>query len=151
MDNSKNYIAMMTGNDSKKPCCAPLVESLGLSTWSRTGNPSEKVFMTIGIDVDQNRINMEKELCSSSFSEMLIYQNGRRVNSRPSSMNFDMKRGQTRNNLCKNFQTKYSVSYVYQKLHSTVYQSRFHQTTLISIALIKENFLVNVSIDKRLK
>ena len=141
---------MMTGNDSQKPCCAPLVESLGLSTWFRTGNPSEKVFMTIGIDVDQNRNNLERELCSSSFSEMLINQNGRRVNSSPPSINFDMKLRQIWNNKRKIYKTKYTVSQVYQKVHSTVYQSRLHKTALINIALIEENFRLNVSMNKRL-
>jgi len=150
MDNSKNYIAMMTGNDSQKPCCAPLVESLGISTWFRTGNPSEKVFMMLGFDIDQNRNNLERELCSSSFSEMLIDQDGRRVNSCPSSMSFDMKLRQIWNNKRKIYKTKYLVSQAYQKIHSTVYQSYLHKTTLINIALIKENFRLNFSMNKRL-
>lgn len=140
---------MMTGNDSKKPCCAPIFGSLGYITWSQTVSPSEKVFMTIGIDVDQDRNYSVRELRSSSFSEMLVNQNGRRVSTCPSSDDLEISLKRIWNNDRKIYQTKYPVSYVYQELHSTIHQSRLHKTTLISIALIKENLLFNVSMDKK--
>ncbi|MCX6120714.1 MAG: hypothetical protein NTX44_03750 [Ignavibacteriales bacterium] len=151
MDNWNTNIAMITVSDSKKPCCAPIFESLGCIAWLQTVSPSKKVFMTIGIDIDQNRFSSEKGLCSSSFSEMLIGQIGRRVGSCPSSINLKMNLGQRWNNDNKIFQKKYQVSHVYQELHSTIHQSRLHKTTLTSIALIKENLFVDVSKDKRLK
>ncbi|MGD1046045.1 MAG: hypothetical protein ABR936_12095 [Bacteroidota bacterium] len=151
MDNWNNHNTMTTASDSMKPCCAPLFGSLGCITWLQTVSPSEKVFMTIGINIDYNGNYLERELCSSSFSETLIGQNGRWGNFCPSSMNLKAKLGQRWNINSKIYQSKYPASHVYQELHSTIHQSRLHKTTLMSIALIKENLLVNVSMDKRLK
>ena len=148
MDNSKPYIAMMTGNDSKKHCCAPLVESLRSITWVQAGNPSDKVFMTLGMDVDQNRNYSERELCSSSFSEMLVDDHGMRLSSCLSSMNAETNLKCRWNNKIKIYKTKYPIFHMYQRLHSTVYQSRLYKTILINIALIKENILVHVSSDQ---
>ena len=150
MENCDNHIMKMTERDSKKPCCAPIFESLGYGTWLQTVSPSDKVFMTIGIDIDQNRIKSEKGLCSSSFSGMLIDQNGRRVGSCPSFISLQMME-QSLNNKRMLYQTKYPVSHVYNELHCTIHQSCSLRTTLTSIALIKKNLFVDVSMDKRLK
>jgi hypothetical protein len=150
MENCNNHIIKMTGRDSKKPCCAPISESLGCITWLQTVSPSDKVFMTIGFDIDQSRNYSERELCSSSFSEMLIDQNGRRVNSCPSSISLQMME-QRWNNDRMLYQTKYLVSHVYKELHSTIHQSCSLRTTLTSVALKKENLFVDISMDKRLK
>ena len=148
MDNSKPYIATMTGNDSKKHCCAPLVESLRRIMRVQTGNPYEKVFMTMGLDVDQNQNYSERELCSSFFSEMLLVEHGRRVSSCPSSIHVKNRQERSWNEKIKMVQMKYPIALLYYTLHRSVYQSRFYKTILINIALIKENILVHVSSDQ---
>jgi len=150
MDNWNNPNTMITGSDSKKLCCAPLFESFGCFAWFHTESPSDRIFMTSGIDIDQNRNYSVRELCSSSFSGLLIDQNGRRVGSCLPSIGLRMRLGQERNNNKKVCRTEQSILNVYKRHHSTIHQSRLHTATLMSIALIKENLFVNVSMDKRL-
>jgi hypothetical protein len=145
MDNSTPNIEMMIGTDSKKHCCAPLIESLHSITWVQRENPSAKVFMTIGIHVDQHRNYSERELCSSSFSEKNDDKNGRRGKSCPSSIDEKNRQENNGNNNIKMYETTYPISHGYHKLHRSVYQSRLYKTTLINIALIKKNVLVHVS------
>jgi hypothetical protein len=151
MDNWNNHNTMMTRRDSKKPCCAPISGSLGCITWLQTVNPSEKVFMTIVIEVDQNRNYSERELCSSSFSEILIDQNGRRVSCYLPSIGLRMRLQQKRNNNKKVCQIEQSVLNVYEGYRRTIHQSCLHTTALISIASLKENYFAVVSLDERLK
>lgn len=151
MDNWNNHNTMTTGNDSKKHCCAPLFESFGCYAWLQTESPSDMIFMTNGIDIDQNRNYSERELCSSSLSGLFIDQNGRRIGSCLPSIGLKMRLEQKRNNNKKVYQTEQPVLNAYKRDHSTIHQNRLHTTTLISIALIKENLFVNVSMDKRLK
>jgi len=150
MDNWKNYIAMMTGSGSKKHCCAPLFGSLDCITWLQTGSPSNKVFMTFGIDVDQNRIYLERKLCSSSLSRMLLNENGRRADSCLPSSDSQMNLVQNWNGNKKICQTERLVLNAFKRYHCTIHQSCLDTTVLISIALIQENLFAVVSMDQRL-
>jgi hypothetical protein len=149
MDNRNTDIAMTTRRDSKKPCCAPLSESHGCIAWSQTVIPSVKVFMTIGIDVDQTRNYSEKGLRSSSFSEMVAIQNGRRASSCLSSILLQMME-QRLNNGSKVCQSTYPDIDISREPSCNVHQGCLLRTPMINIAIRKENIVIDVSIDKRI-
>jgi hypothetical protein len=150
MDNWNIYIALMTGRDSKKPCCAPLFESLGYFAWLYSENLSDRVFMTNGIDIDQNQNILERGLCSSSISSTLENGNGRQTVSCLPSSDLQMELKQNWNCNKKVYQTERQVFNVNKRYHSTIHQSCLDTTALISVALMKENLFAVVSLDQRL-
>jgi hypothetical protein len=141
MDIWNNYIAMMLRADLKNSCCAPFFISPSSNAELQAENPSDVVFMTTNTKNDQVGNHSERELCSSSFSDRQVNQSGRWVRNDLPSLYYSVGSFL----LFKNCST---ICFGY---HRNIHQSCSNRTTLISIALMKENVYIDVSMIQRRK